>query len=222
MRARSTAIPESIRDDVLTLWDYNQMHHALRPCDVGIGLGSHDGSVPLYTARLFLNGLFPLIVFSGANAKTTKRRFPRGEAQHYQEIAVNLGVPPGAILLERAARNTSENIAFSRSLLLSNGLNVGSVMLVCRPYQQRRAFATCRKVWPEVEVVCASYPLSLDDYVTSIGDGRLVVDMLVGDTQRVEEYGRRGFAVPQELPASVKRAYERLVHIGFTSRLLPA
>jgi hypothetical protein len=34
-------------------------------------------------------------------------------------------------------------------------------------------------------VVCASLPLSLDDYVTAIGDTDLVVTMLVGDTQRL-------------------------------------
>lgn len=163
MLTSATAVPESIRDDVLTLWDYHDLHHLLRPCDVGIGLGSHDPNVALHTAKLFLDGLFPRIVFSGANfsganAETTNQRFPCGEAQHYQEMAIALGVPPQAILLEPNATNTGENISLSRALLLSRGLNAESVMLVSRPYQQRRAFATCRKVWPEVEVVCSSAP----------------------------------------------------------------
>ena len=89
-----------------------------------------------------------------------------------------------------------------------------------RPYQQRRAFATCRKVWPEVEVVCASRPLSLDDYVVSIGDAKRVVDMIVGDTQRIMEYARRGFAIQQEVPNEVRAAYRALVDAGYTSRLI--
>lgn len=202
------------------LWDYHDMQHELRPCDVGIGLGSHDPNVPLHTAKLFLDGLVPRIVFSGANAETTRRRFPPGEAHHYRDLAISLGVPPGSILLEPEATNTSENIALSRALLLSQGLTVTSVMLICRPYQQRRAFATCRKVWPEVDVTCTSAPLSLDDYVASIGDARLVIDMLVGDTQRVAEYARRGFAIPQPMPAAVKKACQRLVGQGFSSRLI--
>lgn len=220
MLRSATAIPESIRDDVLTLWDYHNMHHALRPCDVGIGLGSHDHNVALHTAKLFLDGLFPRIVLSGANADTTIRAFPRGEAQHYQEMAIELGVPSEAILLEPNARNTSENITLSRALLLSHRLAIKSAMLISRPYQQRRAFATCRKVWPEVHVICTSAPLSLDDYVASIGSAKLVIDMLVGDTQRVVEYARIGFAVPQEMPQDVVEAYRRLVNQGFTSRLV--
>jgi hypothetical protein len=56
--------------------------------------------------------------------------------------------------------------------------------------------------------------------VTSIGDVKRVIDMLVGDTQRIEEYARRGYAIPQNVPADVRAAYSRLVDAGFTSRLL--
>jgi hypothetical protein len=93
-------------------------------------------------------------------------------------------------------------------------------MLISRPYQQRRAYATCRKVWPEVEVVCASRPLPLDEYIASIGDVDRVINMLVGDTQRITEYAHRGFAIKQDMPDLVHAAYQRLVDAGFTSRLI--
>lgn len=222
MPTNATAIPDSIRSDVLALWDYNQMHQELRPCDVGIGLGSHDPNVAVHTAKLFGDGLFGLIVFSGANAETTRQRFPRGEAQHYRDMAIALGVPPETILLEPAATNTTENLTLSRALLLAHGFTVETVTLICRPYQQRRAYATCRKVWPEVDVVCTSAPLPLDDYVASIGDTKLVIDMLVGDTQRVVEYARLDIAVAQPMPPGVAEAYRRLVSAGYTSRLVQA
>jgi hypothetical protein len=62
-------------------------------------------------------------------------------------------------------------------------------------------------------------PLSLDEYVRGIGDVRRVIDMLVGDTKRIQVYAERGFAVPQEMPSDVHAAFERLVGAGFTSRL---
>lgn len=34
----------------------------------------------------------------------------------------------------------------------------------------------------------------------SIGDTRRVIDMLVGDTQRIDVYAQRGFAIPQQIP----------------------
>jgi hypothetical protein len=69
-------------------------------------------------------------------------------------------------------------------------------------------------------VICASRPLALDDYVTTIGDPKLVIDMIVGDTQRVIEYPQAGFAAEQPVPERVHQAYRRLVEHGFTSRLI--
>jgi hypothetical protein len=48
----------------------------------------------------------------------------------------------------------------------------------------------------------------------------VVVDMLVGDTQRIEVHAERGFAVPQDLPDDVRAAFDRLVAAGCTSRLI--
>jgi uncharacterized SAM-binding protein YcdF (DUF218 family) len=213
-------IPEAYRADVELLWAYHDMQHEVRPCDVGIGMGSHDLGVAIVATDLFKRGIFPLIVFTGANAPTTIERFPRGEAVHYREYAVENGVPESAVLIEPKATNTAENLTFSRSVLADHGVIPRSVMLMSRPYQQRRAYATCRKIWPEVEVTCTSLPLSLDAYVTSIGDVKKVIDMLVGDTQRIDEYAVRGHAIAQEMPDEVRSAYGRLVEAGFTSRLL--
>ncbi|GAB2880183.1 hypothetical protein GCM10022245_14150 [Streptomyces mayteni] len=122
--------------------------------------------------------------------------------------------------MEPDAANTGQNIAFARRLLQETGIAVDSVLLICKPYMERRAYATCRRVWPEVEVVCTSEPLSLDDYVKSIGDEKLVVDMIVGDLQRVVEYPALGYAVPQPVPDRVRAAYERLLQARFDSRLV--
>jgi uncharacterized SAM-binding protein YcdF (DUF218 family) len=216
----STVIPGAVRDDVTTLWDYHQMHHELRPSDVGIGLGSHDIGVATCAAELYHQGMFPLIVFTGANAPTTVERFPRGEAVHYREHALQLGVPDEAILVEPAATHTGENIEFTRKLLADKDINVSTAVLISRPYQQRRAYATCKKQWPELDVVCTSLSLPLDEYVVSIGDVDRVINMMVGDTQRITLGAQHGYAIPQDIPENVRAAYERLIAAGYTSRLL--
>ncbi|MFB7669513.1 YdcF family protein [Kitasatospora sp. NPDC056138] len=206
--------------DAALIWDFHQMKHDARPCDAAIGLGSHDLGVPAYAAELYHMGLFKTLVFTGGPNPTHPERFPRGEAVHFTEHAVELGVPCEAVLQEPNARNTGQNIEFSRRVLAEAGIEVRSVMLIAMPYMERRAFATCRKVWPEVEVVCASTPMALDDYVKVIGDDKLVIDNLVGDLQRVIEYPPFGFAIEQEVPKVVHDAYERLLADGFDSRLL--
>ncbi|WP_227984358.1 YdcF family protein [Nocardia spumae] len=214
-------LPAGLRADVRSLWDYNSMGHDIRRVDAGIGLGSHDIGVATWAAGLFRRGVFPVLVFSGANAPTTTAVFPRGEAVHYREHAVALGVPQAAVLTETEARNTAENIDFSHALLRESGRRVDSVMLICRPYQQRRGYATCRKRWPDVDVICGSLPESMERYIERIGDTVGVIDMLVGDTQRVWRYAAEGWAIDQDVPDTVRSAFTRLVAAGFTSRLLP-
>ncbi|WP_344403629.1 YdcF family protein [Dactylosporangium fulvum] len=216
----ATTIPEEHRADVETLWEYHNMHHEPRPCDVGIGLGSHDLGVAIIATDLYHRGMYPLLVFTGANAPTTVKRFPRGEAVHYAEYAIEHGVPVDVVFVEPEATNTQQNFELTRKLLDDRGVAARSAIVMSRPYQQRRAYATAKKLWPELDVICASNPLGLDDYVRSIGDTNKVISMLVGDTQRVRVYADRGFAVAQHIPTSVSAAYERLAAAGFTSRLI--
>jgi uncharacterized SAM-binding protein YcdF (DUF218 family) len=216
----NTAITDQNRADAHLIWNYHQMGHELTPCDVAIGLGSHDLGVAEHAAKLYHDGLVPLLVFTGATSPTSAARFPRGEAVHYRERALELGVPDTAVLVEPDAANTGDNIRLSRLLLDKHGITPATVLLVSKPYVQRRAFATCGIVWPEVDVVCASEELALADYVRSIGDEKLVIDMLVGDLQRVVEYPKLGFATDQHVPANVLAAYTRLLDSGFDSRLL--
>jgi uncharacterized SAM-binding protein YcdF (DUF218 family) len=202
------------------IWEYHRVHHRVRPCDVAIALGCNDIGVAAYSAELYHAGLFPALVFTGGNSPSTAEVFPRGEAVHFRERALELGVPDPVILVEPEASNTGQNITFSRRALEVNGIVPATVLLVCMPYMERRAFATARKLWPEVEVVCASVLLSLGDYVKETGDAGLVIDMMVGDLQRVMEYPKLGFAIDQEVPRAVRDAYESLVASGFDSRLI--
>lgn len=214
------AITEDQRQQAKLIWDYHQMHHDVGPTDVAIGLGSHDLGVPAFCAELYRAGLFPTLVFSGGSNPTAPERFPRGEAVHFREHALALGVPADAVLLETGARNTGQNITLSREVLTVAGITPKTVLLVSMPYMERRAYATARKVWPEVHVICASARLEFDDYLKTIGDEQLVVHQLVGDLQRVIEYPLLGFAIEQDVPKDVRAAYASLIHDGFTSRLL--
>lgn len=213
-------LPDDVLADAQILWDYHQLNHELRPTDVGIGLGSHDLGVADHAAELYRQGMFPRIVFTGANAPTTAELFPDGEAVHYARRATELGVPAQAILVESRATNTAENLTFTRQLLHEHGITPSSVTLITRPYQQRRAYATCRKQWPGVNVICSSQPLTFRDYLDTIADDDRVINMLVGDTQRITLYAEGGFAVPQPFPEGVQATYDRLVGCGYTDRLL--
>ncbi|WP_149563177.1 YdcF family protein [Streptomyces cacaoi] len=213
-------ISTQIWEDAQLLWDFQQMGHEPRRCSIILGLGSHDLSVADASVDLYEQGLAPVLVFTGATSPTTRERMPRGEADHYRERALERGVPARDIYVEPLARNTGQNITFSRQLMEEAGIEVSSALLVTKPYEERRAYATARKQWPEVEFVSASAPVSLERYVESIGDARLVLDMLVGSLQRLLVYPEQGHMIRMEVPSDVVAAYDRLREAGFTSRLI--
>jgi uncharacterized SAM-binding protein YcdF (DUF218 family) len=93
----------------------------------GIGLGSHDLGVATFAVGLYQAGLFPVLVFTGANSPTTAGRFPRGEAVHFSEHAIRLGVPETAIITEPDAANTGQNISYSRRALCRAGIHPESI-----------------------------------------------------------------------------------------------
>lgn len=213
-------ISDQLMSDAQTLWDYHQLGHTPRRTDIAIGLGSHDIGVAEHAADLYHQGMFPLIVFTGANAPTTIDAFPRGEAVHFAERTRELGVPPEAIFLEEKATNTGENVTFTRTLLEQLHIAVESATVISRPYQQRRAFATARQIWPELDIVCSAKPESLHSHIESIGDQAKVINMLVGDTQRIWVYADAGFAAPQAIDDRTLHSYRNLVAAGFNTRIL--
>ncbi|MEJ3652864.1 YdcF family protein [Actinomycetes bacterium KLBMP 9759] len=196
------------------------MGHEPVPCDLAIGLGSHDIGVAVRTAELYHAGLFPLVVFTGDTSPSTREWFPRGEAVQFRERALELGVPDSAIMVEDRATHTGENFAFTRDLIFAAGLTPRTALVICKPYMQRRAFATAAKSWPELVVRCASDPAPLPDYAAKIGDAKLVIDNVVGDLQRILEYPKHGFAAEQDVPFDVEQAYSRLVARGYTGRIV--
>jgi uncharacterized SAM-binding protein YcdF (DUF218 family) len=201
------------------LWHYHQLHHEVVPADVILVLCSHDIVVAERGADLFLQGIAPLLVFSGGSGKITSRFFDQAEAELFARIAVARGVPASAILTESRSTNTGENVAFTRALFDERGLAPERFLLVQKPYMERRAYATFEKVWPGKQLRVTSPRVAFRDYLERGTHEELsredVVSIMVGDLQRIREYPARGFQVPQEIPADVWAAYEALVAAGF-------
>jgi len=212
----------SARTDDLArlLWDYMLLRHDLSAADVILVLGSNDVRVGEHGARLFLRGLAPTMVCAGHLGRLTAGRFEKSEAETFAEAAVGLGVPRSAILIENASTNTGENIDRSRALLASAGIHPARVILVQKPYMERRAWATFKQRWPEPALQVTSPPIPYDEYPTPDIPRDLVIDILVGDVQRMRVYAERGFQVAQPIPDNVWAAWEELVARGYSGHLV--
>ena len=218
------SIDAKTRTLVAKLWAYHQMHHHVAAADVILVLCSHDTRVAERGAELYLQGFAPWLVFSGGLGTITRGMWREPEAELFARIAVERGVPRERILLETRSTNTGENVAFTRELLEARGLDPQRVILVQKPYMERRSFATFRKVWPEKEVIVTSPQVSLDAYLEQYSNDALsaddVISIMVGDLQRLRVYPEKGFQIPQEIPDDVWDAYGQLVRAGFDRHLI--
>jgi uncharacterized SAM-binding protein YcdF (DUF218 family) len=215
---------ERLRPLVERIWHYHQLHHELSHADAIVALCSHDTIVAERAAELFLEGWAPLLVFSGGLGAITRHLWHEPEADQFARIAGGMGVPEDRILKETRSTNTGENVLFTRCMLAEAGLDLRKFIVVQKPYMERRAYATFRKVWPEADAIVTSPRVSMDEYLDRCSHESFtaadVIGIMVGDLQRIREYSARGFQIPQDIPDDVWDAFNALVAAGYDRYLI--
>lgn len=202
------------------IWDYHHLNQPLKKADCILVLGSHDTRVAEYAVDLYLKGYAPYIIFAGGLGDLTKNIFPKPEAEIFADLALKHGVPKEKIIIENKSTNTTENVELTKRLLKSRGLDFNSFILVHKPYMERRTFATFRKCWPEKDFIVTSPPISFEDYPDELRSKEDMINIMVGDLQRVKIYAGKGWQITQEIPHEVWKTYKRLVELGYSKHLV--
>lgn len=211
--------------DARTLFDYERVDDLLSHRDVAIGFGNHSEYVARRAAELYLEGLVDKVLFTGGFGRITKKIWNMPEAERFARVAEGMGVSEKDILLDTTSTNTGENISHSQRLLAEAGMDGARAIVVEVPFRGRRTRSALEVQWPELDFVMTSPTLGFEDFLRVYAEEGPIsveefVSVLVGDVQRIVEYGRRGWQTPQDVPEYVLAAYERLVGRGFTSQLL--
>ncbi len=198
------------------------MHHELVHADCIFVLCSSDTRVAERAAEVYREGWAPHILFTGGFGRISQDTFARPEAEMFAEVALAQGVPPEAILIENKATNTEENIKLGRALLAERGIHPKNLILVTKTYMERRSYATFKNFWSEMPFVVTSPHISYEDYPNEQISKDLLINIMVGDLQRIKEYPlrERRFQIPQDIPEEVWSAYEKLVEMGYTKQLI--
>jgi uncharacterized SAM-binding protein YcdF (DUF218 family) len=202
------------------IWDYHHVNHTLVKSDCILVLGSHDTRVADRAADLYSEGWAPYVIFSGGLGRLTQEMWTETEADLFAKIAIDKGVPKEVILVENRSTNTGENILFVKNLLQEKNLDPQTFIVVQKPYMERRSYATFKKNWPEKSFVVTSPKISFLDYPNDEITLERVINIMVGDLQRIKIYPAKGFQVYQEIPDDVWQVYERLVELGFDKQLV--
>jgi uncharacterized SAM-binding protein YcdF (DUF218 family) len=204
------------------VWDYLCLQAPIQSSTVILGLGSHEIRVAERAAQLYLAGYGEHLVFSGGYGLGTSGTFTDPEAQVFARRAVQLGAPADQILTENTATNTGANITLGARLLAERGVHAQSILLVTKPYMERRAWATFKRQWPSPQprVSVTSPQIDYDHYFVGAYPKSQEIRIMLGDMQRIREYPKLGYQVDQEIPPEVWAAYEQLVRLGYGGRAI--
>lgn len=206
------------------IWNWMKLDMPVEKARCIVGFGCINDDIAIRCAQLYKAGFAPRILFSGGLGRNTKSRWNTSEAERYRDIAVGLGVPEDVILIENRSTNTGENIVFSREILKSEGLADKRLLCVHKPFMERRVWAAMKAYWPEADFTMTSPELDMEEYIEhTMAQGmteKAVIDVIVGDVQRMEIYAEKGYQIPQPLPGEVRTAFEEMVKLGYTGELI--
>ena len=198
-------ISENTLKHLQVLWDYLKLDQPIEISDLILVGGSHDLRVANRAAELYLSSYAPLILFSGGLGTVTKELWTEPEAVKFSKVALEKGVPKEKILIEDKAKHTGENVTLSYKLLKEKGINPKSVILVSKPYSERRFYATFKKQWTDKDtlVYVTSPNLSLEEYLNTSLDKNRVIIQMVKEIDKIIDNPKLEFQIEQEVPERV-------------------
>jgi uncharacterized SAM-binding protein YcdF (DUF218 family) len=210
---------ETIRETARIIWDFLKVDMPLIKSDGILIFGSNDLRVPEYAARLYHEKWAPWICPSGGVGRLTYNLYHKPEAEAFAEVLRNAGVPDNAIYIESKATNTAENIFLSQKVLKKNGLSPKKLIVLQKPYMERRTLAALNQYWPQISFCVSSPPIPFDNYPFPGFSMNDLIHVMVGDFQRIILYAERGWQTPQPVPDRVMAAYQELIMAGYTREL---
>ena len=228
------------------VWNYHHLNHKLISSPDGILVFcSSDITVADVAARLFwkyhdtnpdlyilFSGGMGTGIHSGANLlgwTQPEAIVFRDRVNKYFDGKDYKDIPIRNILIETKATNSGENVDFSKEILITNNKKYERIILVQKPFMERRAYATMKKRWSYIdggpeEICVQSIKMECMEYLDKNPvDKEKVISIMVGDLQRCKYYASPygDFQIVQEIPDHVWNAFEFLVASGYTENLMP-
>lgn len=211
---------EQVDKNASLIWDYMKLNNTLEKSDLILVCGNDDEMTSERTLELYNAGYAPLVLISGSGSTKNIEGFQENEAQRIADFLIKNGVSSDFILIEDKARSTGDNALFSKKLLEEKGIKANKIILITKPYMERRVFATFSKQTPGPLYLVSSKEISYSDYCKKFPDKEHFINIMVGDFQRIKEYPKLGFQIEQEIPTYVWHAFEELIKLGYDKYLL--
>jgi len=137
--------------------------------------GHYEPLVAHHAAELWKKGKAPRIIISGKGRDVIPKGFET-EADFYASLIESDGVSLEALILEKEATNSLENVLLGIAACHSIGFNPKSLILCAMPPLLKRSCATFRKQFPDIIVYGSAFPMP-EEWFTFRHIGRLLENL---------------------------------------------
>lgn len=216
-------INQPFYEPLCIIWNYLRRPSEMKKADCIVGFGNYNCDIGIRAAELYHEGYAAKVLFSGGLGRNTLGIQSMTEAERFAEAAMRSGVPERDILIENKSTNTAENITFTKRLLEENGIAAKCLIAVHQPFMERRIASAFDVTWSEVELLTTSYEIGIPaffEHAVAYGvTGKMVIEEIVGDFQRMELYADKGWQSRQFIPEEAREAFKKLVALGYDGQL---
>jgi uncharacterized SAM-binding protein YcdF (DUF218 family) len=168
--------------------------------------GHINKQLPLHAARLYHAGKSEKIIVTGKGRIAIPDGF-QTEAEYYKSILISEDVPPEHIIVEKESTNSLENILFGVKACDDARFFPKSLILISVPPLLRRAIATFKKQFPDIELYGSTPEIAFREYRSSTTPANFRNPLrLLAEFNRFKEYSEKGDMLPVEVPETVKKA----------------
>ncbi len=187
-----------MQEAVSLLYNWLAISDEPQDADLVFLFGAPTLAIPRKGLELYKAGFAPYLIATGERSLTEESGWEKTLADTYAEYLMENGVDGRSILLQNTSLNTLEDVTFSLGALGG----VERIILVHRPMQQRRGYATFQKHTQGMmlmNVACRE---------TMVEDRRAAICAL--EYEKIEKYAKKGDIEQQEVPDDVREAYRRI------------
>ena len=207
------------------LYDFQRIDMDIEKCDIILVACSNDLRVADYAAKLFLEWYGWKIIFSWWIAHQDdllSTWWNQTEAETFSNRAIELWVSSSDIFCEKEATNTGENIQKSIKLIKEKNILPTKILLIQKPYMQQRAFLTFTKQYslPYSKVIVTGPQISFEDYPNNDINLTCLINVLVGDFERLIAYSEIWYQDKIDIPIKVINAFDELMVRWFTKHCI--
>ncbi len=202
------------------IWDFLKINQDLTKSDLILVLGNSDIRTVDKAVELYKKNYANKIIITGGLGRISSNLFDKPEAVVFKNIAVQKGVKDLDIEIESNSTNTFDNFRFTKKMIDESKVSVKSIIIVTKPYMEKRAYLMAKEIFHNTNLTVTSPDIEFSNYPNQILTKEFVINMLVGEIQRLIIYASHSEIEKVNMPKDILQNYNYLIEKGYTKQLL--